>query len=70
MQSILFIFVIVVSVSFVIYIGIRHVTKLINMSQRNVRLILDSTSEGIIELDMEYRIVFANKASLSILGAT
>jgi PAS domain S-box-containing protein len=39
-------------------------------SQQHVRLILDSVYEGIIELDMERCIIFANRAALSILGRT
>lgn len=39
-------------------------------SQKRTHLILDSTTEGIIELDMQRHITFANRASLRILGKT
>lgn len=42
-------------------------TQELDESQKRTRLILDSTSEGILELDMENRVTFANKAVFSIL---
>ena len=45
-------------------------TEALEESQKRVRLILDSTSDGILELDMDYCIGFANKAALSILDRT
>jgi PAS domain S-box-containing protein len=49
---------------------VKQRTEALEESRNHARLILDSTSEGIVELDMQYRIAFANSAALSILGGT
>ncbi|MDR1377915.1 MAG: response regulator [Synergistaceae bacterium] len=49
---------------------VKQRTEALEDSKNHSRLILDSTFEGIIELDMQYRIAFANSAALSILGET
>jgi PAS domain S-box-containing protein len=47
---------------------VQRRTEALEESQKRVRLILDSTSEGIVELNMELRVTFANKAAMSLLG--
>jgi PAS domain S-box-containing protein len=43
-------------------------TEALETSRKHVQLILDSISEGILELDMKYSVTFANRAARSILG--
>lgn len=47
---------------------VKQRTEALEESQIRSRLILDSTSEGILELDTENCITFVNKAALSILN--
>jgi PAS domain S-box-containing protein len=47
---------------------VRQRTEALEEARKRVRLILDSTSEGIMELNLEFRVTFANKAALSSLG--
>ena len=43
-------------------------TEALEASRKHVQLIVDSISEGILELDMKHTITFANRAACSILG--
>jgi PAS domain S-box-containing protein len=46
---------------------VRERTADLLRTQKHVELILDSTSEGILELDIDNRITFVNRAALSML---
>ncbi len=47
---------------------VRQRTEDLGRAQKHIQLVLDSTFEGIVELDTENRITFFNRAALSILG--
>ncbi|MDR1979648.1 MAG: response regulator [Synergistaceae bacterium] len=49
---------------------VKQRTEALEESREHVQLILDSISEGILELDMKHRVTFANRAALSILNRT
>lgn len=47
---------------------VKQRTDDLTQTQRHIQLILDSTSEGIVELDPQNRVAFYNKAARRILG--
>jgi two-component system, cell cycle sensor histidine kinase and response regulator CckA len=46
----------------------RHITRELLTTKKHFELILGSMSEGILELNKENRIVFANKAAVTLIG--
>jgi PAS domain S-box-containing protein len=48
----------------------RHVTKELLSVRRHFEVILGSMSEGILEITIEGRIVYANRSSVSLIGMT
>jgi PAS domain S-box-containing protein len=49
---------------------VKQRTEALEKSRKHVQLILDSISEGILELDMKHCVTFANRAARFILGRT
>lgn len=48
----------------------RHITRELLSVRRHFEVILDSMSEGILEITLEARIVYANPSAVSLIGLT
>ncbi|MBW1840349.1 MAG: response regulator [Deltaproteobacteria bacterium] len=50
------------------YIQERHITKELLSFKRHLSIILDSMSEGIVEITVDRKIIYANPAAVSLVG--